>query len=87
MCVFVCGWLFSCGWMPVQKGISESMGYEWKPATGGEKKTKCQNRAHKHRALAVTVSHLRGFELQSWGSDLTCLSYIWLAAQCTVTVV
>lgn len=50
-------------------------------------KTKCQNRAHKHRALAVTVSHLRGFELQSWGSDLTRLSYIWLAAQCTVTVV
>lgn len=86
------GWLFGCGWEPVYRAVSESgLRMKTNHRRSQRKRQKCQNRAHthKHRVLSVAVAHLCGcgFELQSRGSDLTRLSYIWLAAQCTVTVV
>lgn len=91
VCVWAGGCLVVGGSLFI--GLSVKVVFEWKPTTEGvrEKDKKCQNRAHthQHRVLSVAVAHLCGcgFELQSRGSDLTRLSYIWLAAQCTVTVV
>lgn len=82
-----------CGWDPVYRAVSES-GLRMKTNHRRSQRKrqgmpKSSARTHKHHVPSLAVAHLCGcgFELQSQGSDLTRLSYIWLAAQCTVIVV
>lgn len=84
-----------CGWEPVYRAVSES-GLRMKTNHRRSQrkrqempKSSTHTHTHKHHVLSVVMAHLcgSGFELQSRGSGLTRLSYIWLAAQCTVTVV